>query len=61
MIAVNQGTDEYLGRSWANLRLKLKLPSSGHNIPSVNFTDDELGSASTVLAADICGNVVRLP
>lgn len=40
-------------RTW---RIVLPLSSSGNNIPTVAFIDDEDGNADKVLAADISGN-----
>lgn len=45
--------------SLSNIRVQLGLPREGHNIPSLDFTSDKEGNASTVLAADIRGNLVR--
>jgi hypothetical protein len=42
----------------SNVRIQIRLPPAGHNIPSLDFTSDEEGNASTILAADVRGNLV---
>jgi len=40
-----------------SFRRTLKLGSEGHNIPSIDFSNDSNGMAHSVLATDIAGNL----
>ena len=40
-----------------NFRKILKLGAEGHNIPSIDFTNDSNGEAHSILAVDINGNL----
>jgi hypothetical protein len=40
-----------------NFRKILKLGPEGHNIPSIDFSNDSNGDARSILATDIAGNL----
>lgn len=42
---------------WNNFRKVLKLGPEGHNIPSIDFSNDADGNARSILATDILGNL----
>jgi hypothetical protein len=42
---------------WNSFRKVLKLGPEGHNIPSIDFSNDSNGEAHSVLATDIVGNL----
>jgi hypothetical protein len=42
---------------WDSFRKVLKLGPEGHNIPSIDFSNDSNGEAHSVLATDIMGNL----
>jgi hypothetical protein len=53
---VTQLTPSLSARRTSRKRI-LKLGPEGHNVPSLSFANDSLGTAQSILATDISGNL----